>query len=108
MFEELDVVSLVRDIPESNLSAGSLGSIVQKITNDQFEVEFVDTEGITTALLTLKSSDLRCVWPVMNNDLKYSTNSEAKSDSNNHYWDKNLKIDRSDVVKDSTFGFAFN
>ncbi len=50
---ELAVVALTRDLPEHNLQAGDQGAVVMVYNNGEaYEVEFVDQEGYTTALLT--------------------------------------------------------
>jgi hypothetical protein len=52
----LDVVALLRDIPEENVRRGMVGTIVDT-HGDLFLVEFSNSEGETIALLTLKSED---------------------------------------------------
>ena len=50
----LDVIALTVDLPEENLWCGQVGTIVEIYENGKaFEVEFVDTQGITYGLLTL-------------------------------------------------------
>ena len=60
-FKELDTVVLVRDVPESGLRAGDLGAVVQVLSPEAFEVEFVKAAGGTQALLTLSRKDVRAV-----------------------------------------------
>ena len=67
--EELDVVRLLRDLPEHNLSAGSTGAVVMDYTKHSggnlpaaYEVEFVDPDGTTQALVTIAEEDLEVVW----------------------------------------------
>lgn len=58
--EELESVVLTRDVPESGLSAGDVGTIVHRYPEGQgYEVEFVTGEGRTVAVLTLTGPDLR-------------------------------------------------
>jgi hypothetical protein len=57
-FRLLDVVALVSDVPEHNLRRGQVGTIVELLTTDAFEVEFVDNEGRTYALLPLRTEQL--------------------------------------------------
>jgi len=52
----LDVVALLRDIPEENVRREMVGTIVDT-HGDLFLVEFSNSEGETIALLTLKSED---------------------------------------------------
>lgn len=60
-FRELDVVVLERDVPESGLRKGDLGTLVHVHQAGAFEVEFVRAGGGTTALLTLSDRDVRAV-----------------------------------------------
>lgn len=71
--EELDVVKLLRPLPEHNLPAGSTGTVVLDHTEHSnkdlppaYEVEFMDDndpEGITTlAVVTVYEKDLEVVW----------------------------------------------
>jgi hypothetical protein len=62
----LDTVVLVRDLPELGLRAGDLGAVVEVYPPDGLEVEFVTASGRTTALVTLKTSDVR---PIADTDL---------------------------------------
>lgn len=57
-----DVIELVVDIPNENLRAGMQGTIVHQHTDDAFEVEFVNDDGETTALLALDSTQFIVVW----------------------------------------------
>jgi Domain of unknown function (DUF4926) len=59
--EALDTVVLVRDVTEHGLRAGDLGAIVEVYPPDTYDVEFVTASGRTTALVTLKTSDLRAI-----------------------------------------------
>ncbi len=64
MFEELDVVTLTRNIPEHGLLKGSRGAIVYCYADRQaFEVEFVAESGETLALLTLGAGDIQACCP---------------------------------------------
>ena len=57
----LDVVVLVRDLSADGLEAGDLGTVVELLAADTFEVEFVAASGRTQALVTLTSADVRQV-----------------------------------------------
>jgi hypothetical protein len=61
LFNELDTVVLLRDIPEVGLRAGDLGAVVQVYSPESLEVEFVTASGRTQALLTVGAHDLRAV-----------------------------------------------
>ena len=54
----LDVVALTDDLPERSLVRGQVGTIVELLAPDVFEVEFCDNDGRTYALLALKKSQL--------------------------------------------------
>jgi Domain of unknown function (DUF4926) len=60
-FKQLEIVVLDRDVPESGLRRGDLGSIVQTYEPDGLEIEFVTASGRTQALVTLHTSDVRAV-----------------------------------------------
>ena len=62
MLAEHSLVVLTRDIPESGLYAGDVGAIVHIYGQGAaYEVEFVDGDGTTIALVTLKSESVRPV-----------------------------------------------
>lgn len=54
----LDVVALMQDLPERGLQRGQVGTVVEKLAPDVFEVEFSDNAGRTYATLALKTSQL--------------------------------------------------
>jgi hypothetical protein len=54
----LDVVALLEDLPEEGLYRGQVGTIVEPLENDIFEVEFNDDEGQTYAMLALPAYQL--------------------------------------------------
>jgi hypothetical protein len=64
--KQLDVVILDRDLPDRNLAAGDLGTIVEVYGLDSVEVEFVRASGQTQALVELDATDVR---PVGEDDL---------------------------------------
>ncbi|MBI5569676.1 MAG: DUF4926 domain-containing protein [Desulfomonile tiedjei] len=53
-----DVVALTEDIPDRGLLRGQVGTVVEVLGAGVFEVEFVDNDGRTYAMLPLKSSQL--------------------------------------------------
>ena len=65
-FAALDTVVLVRDLPEHGLKTGDLGAVVEVYPPDGLEVEFVTASGRTTALVTLRFTDVR---PISDSDL---------------------------------------
>lgn len=54
----LDVVALLKVVPDQNLKVGQVGTVVEVYSDDDFEVEFVDKKGRTLAMLPLKREDL--------------------------------------------------
>ena len=54
----LDTVALIDDLPERNLKRGEVGTIVEILAPDVFEVEFSDDEGQTYAELSLRDDQL--------------------------------------------------
>ncbi len=60
-FEILECVVLNKDLPESHLRRGDIGTVVEKYDPDGVEVEFVTPTGKTRAVVTLTTSDIRSV-----------------------------------------------
>ncbi|MEK7353039.1 MAG: DUF4926 domain-containing protein [Chloroflexota bacterium] len=58
-FKKLEVVVLTRDVPEHELKAGDLGTIIEVYPKGGLEVEFVRVSGENQALLTLTERDVR-------------------------------------------------
>ena len=56
--ELLSVVALMRDLPEAGLARGQVGTVVEVLGPEVFEVEFSDDTGRTYASLALKAPDL--------------------------------------------------
>ena len=57
---ELDLVVLEEPVVEHGLLAGDVGTVVHRYADDEAsEVEFVDTQGTTIAVLTLEDSSIR-------------------------------------------------
>nr|VFJ53688.1 MAG: protein of unknown function (DUF4926) [Candidatus Kentron sp. DK] len=57
-FELLDVVALTEDLAEQALHRGQVGTIVEMLAPDVYEVEFVDDEGMTYAMQALRADQL--------------------------------------------------
>lgn len=59
-FKQFEVVALTRDIPEHGLKAGDTGTVLELLTKPHkaYEVEFIDKDGRTIALVALKSEQL--------------------------------------------------
>ena len=56
--KELDVVALLRAIPAVGLVEGQVGTVVEKLGESAYEVEFSDDDGKAYAMLALKAEDL--------------------------------------------------
>lgn len=54
----LDVVALTEDVPAAKLLRGQVGTIVELLGDDAYEVEFVNARGVTYALLPLEARQL--------------------------------------------------
>jgi len=54
----LDTVALLEDLPERRFKRGEVGTVVEVLAPDVFEVEFCDDEGQTYAELALLSAQL--------------------------------------------------
>ncbi|MCI0638012.1 MAG: DUF4926 domain-containing protein [Gemmataceae bacterium] len=56
--ELLDVVALTEDLPVRGLRRGQVGTVVEELAPNVFEVEFCDDDGRTYALLPLRADQL--------------------------------------------------
>ena len=54
----LDVVALLVDLPEHGLVCGQVGTVVETVGRETYEVEFSDDQGRTYAQLALKRDQL--------------------------------------------------
>lgn len=54
----LDVVALTTDLPDRKLRRGQVGTVVEELATDVYEVEFCDDEGRIYALLALPAEQL--------------------------------------------------
>ena len=57
--KNLECVVLKRDVPESGLRKGDVGTVVETYPNGGLEVEFVTATGSTVAVVTLNEGDVR-------------------------------------------------
>ena len=57
-FRKLQLVALDIDLPEHDLRKGDIGTVVHVYRPDGLEVEFLSASGATTALVTLKRSNV--------------------------------------------------
>lgn len=58
----LDVVALTDDIPEHGLRRGQVGTVVESLSSDMFEIEFIDNDARTYATLPLKFKQLLVLY----------------------------------------------
>jgi hypothetical protein len=54
----LNVVALLENHPELNLVAGQVGTVVEELAPNVFEVEFSDDRGRSYATASLRNSEL--------------------------------------------------
>ena len=54
----LDTVALLEDLPKHKLKCGEVGTVVEVLVPDAYEVEFCDDEGQTYAELVLRSEQI--------------------------------------------------
>lgn len=57
-----DVIELIEDIPDRGLRSGMQGTIVDCHPSEVYEVEFVNEEGETLALLALSPDQFTVIW----------------------------------------------
>ncbi|MCU0482342.1 MAG: DUF4926 domain-containing protein [Anaerolineae bacterium] len=50
-----DIVALLDDVPNDNVYHGQVGTIVEKLADDVFEVEFNDDNGVVYVQATLRA-----------------------------------------------------
>jgi hypothetical protein len=54
----LDVVALTEDVPAHKLRRGQVGTVVEELAPNVFEVEFTDNDGRTYAMGALRADQL--------------------------------------------------
>jgi hypothetical protein len=54
----LDVVALTEDLPEHGLIQGQVGTVVEDLSSDAYEVEFSDDQGRTYASAGIRADKL--------------------------------------------------
>lgn len=57
-FKLLDVVVAAVDFPENGIRVGDVGTIVEVYPDGEFEIEFADGNGETTAMFAVTSSQI--------------------------------------------------
>lgn len=56
--KEFDEVALLRDMPEDNLVQGQVGTVVERLGESAYEVEFCGDDGRAYAILGVKEEEL--------------------------------------------------
>ncbi len=56
--KRFDVVALTEDLPERKLERGQVGTVIEVLAPDVFEVEFSDNDGRTYAELAIREDKL--------------------------------------------------
>lgn len=56
--ELLDTIALLEDLPQRNLKKGEVGTVVEILAPDVFEIEFSDGDGQTYAMFALRESQI--------------------------------------------------
>jgi hypothetical protein len=54
----LDTVALLEDLPKRKLKRGEVGTVVEILAPDAYEVEFCDDEGRTYAEMALRGDQI--------------------------------------------------
>ena len=54
----LDVVALIQELPNRDLAMGQVGTVVEVLANNAYEVEFIDNAGRTFAEIALQADQL--------------------------------------------------
>jgi hypothetical protein len=57
----LDVVALTESLPEKHLERGQVGTLVEQLAPDVWEVEFSDLNGRAYAMAAIRESSLMCL-----------------------------------------------
>lgn len=57
-FKLLDSVAILKDVPEQKVLMGQVGTIVEILADDTYEVEFSDQSGATIAEFAVQGIDL--------------------------------------------------
>lgn len=62
-FRQFQIVALLQDLPEHGLKVGQIGTVLEFLTmpREAYEVEFIDAEGRTIALMALEPGQITAV-----------------------------------------------
>lgn len=53
----MDIVALLTKLPDEKLSIGQVGTVVEELANNVFEVEFADAKGRTLTTCAVEAKD---------------------------------------------------
>ena len=56
--QKLDIVALLEDLPEKGLHQGQVGTVVEQLDGETFEIEFSDDQGRPYAFAALQATKL--------------------------------------------------
>ncbi len=56
--KSLDIVALLTKLPDEKLSIGQVGTVVEVLAENVFEVEFADAKGRTLTTCAVEAKDL--------------------------------------------------
>ncbi len=62
------MVALLKEIPEKNLLRGQIGTVVEKYSETDYEVEFSDNNGKAISMLTLSTEPVM----LLHNELEHA------------------------------------
>jgi hypothetical protein len=54
----LDLIAVTSSAPESEVTVGDVGTVIELLPPDGLEVEFLDRDGRTNCVATLKANDV--------------------------------------------------
>jgi hypothetical protein len=69
-FKLLDSVAILREVPEQKVLMGQVGTIVEILAEDIYEVEFTDQSGETIAEFAVHGRDLLLLHHTLINTTK--------------------------------------
>lgn len=53
-----DTIALLQDMPKQGLKRGQVGTLVEQWTDDVYEVEFSDNNGVTYAMAAIPAEQM--------------------------------------------------
>jgi Domain of unknown function (DUF4926) len=92
----LDVVALKQALPENALLAGQVGTIVELLAPDVYEIDFSDNDGQTYAMLPLHASQLL----KLHYDFEHTSTANQTMANNIHQYGSGDNIAGDKVMRD--------